>query len=97
MSDQNSTIPNHSRDPFVYDDDEINLLDLFLVLLKHKKMIISTVAVAAIGAVIISLLMTNIYRSSATIAPQATENASPMSALSGLGAVGGFLGTAIPT
>jgi len=92
MSDQNSTIPNHSRDPFVYNDDEINLLDLFLVLLKHKKMIISTVAVAAIGAVIISLLLTNIYRSSATIAPQATENASPMSALSGLGAVGGFLG-----
>lgn len=78
--------------PPAYEEDEINLLDLFLVLLKHKKMIISIVVAAGIGAVIVSLLLTNIYRSSATIAPQATQSRSPVSALSGLGAVGGFLG-----
>jgi uncharacterized protein involved in exopolysaccharide biosynthesis len=92
MSDQKPTIPGDPHKPYPYDEDEINLLDLFLVLLKYKKMIIVTVVLAAIGAVIVSLLMTNIYRSSATIAPQATENTSPVSALSGLGAVGGFLG-----
>ena len=92
MSDQKTTIPDDPHPPYPYHEDEINLLDLFLVLLKHKKMIIGTVAVAGIGAVIVSLLLTNIYRSSATIAPQATENSSPVSALSGLGAVGGFLG-----
>jgi uncharacterized protein involved in exopolysaccharide biosynthesis len=92
MSDQNSTIPDHSRDPYPYDDDEINLLDLFLVLLKYKKMIIGTVVLAGIAAVVISLLMDNIYRSSATIIPQTTEQSSSLPSLSGLGAVGGFLG-----
>jgi uncharacterized protein involved in exopolysaccharide biosynthesis len=89
---QNSTIPDHSHPPYPPDEDEINLLDLFLVLLKHKKMILATVAVAAVGAVIVSLLMTNIYRSSATIAPQATQSSTQVPTLSGLGAVSSFLG-----
>ncbi|MFH1911907.1 MAG: Wzz/FepE/Etk N-terminal domain-containing protein, partial [Pseudomonadota bacterium] len=45
------------------DEDEINLLDLFIVLLKHKVMIFSVVVLAGIAAVVISLRMPNVYRS----------------------------------
>jgi uncharacterized protein involved in exopolysaccharide biosynthesis len=77
--------------PYPYDEeDEINLLDYFIVLLKHKKLIIGSVFFTGVLAVIISLLMTNIYRSEATIVPRQNENAtssSPLSALRGLGGI----------
>ncbi|MFH2047500.1 MAG: Wzz/FepE/Etk N-terminal domain-containing protein [Pseudomonadota bacterium] len=55
------------------EDDEINLLDLFLVLVKHKVMIIVVVLIEVIGAVIISLLLPDIYRSEATISLRPKE------------------------
>jgi uncharacterized protein involved in exopolysaccharide biosynthesis len=67
------------------DEDEINLLDLFIVLLKHKVMIFSVVVLAGIAAVVISLRMPNVYRSEATIAPTTQEKAG-----GGLAALGGF-------
>jgi len=70
------------------DEDEINLLDLFIVLLKHKVMIFSVVVLAGIAAVVISLLMPNVYRSEVTIAPTTQEKVS--GGLSALGALGGF-------
>ena len=70
------------------DEDEINLLDLFIVLLKHKVMIFSVVVLAGIAAVVISLRMPNVYRSEATIAPTIQEKMS--GGLSALGALGGF-------
>ena len=70
------------------EEDEINLLDLFIVLLKHKVMILSVVILAGIGAVAASLLMTNVYRSEATIAPTTQEKgAGALSALGGFGAM----------
>jgi len=84
-------------------EDEIDLLNLLLVLLKHKMLIIGTVGFAAVAAVVISLVLPNIYRSTATIIPH-TETvttqapASLSSALGGLsGLTGGILGLGADT
>ncbi|MBW6484675.1 MAG: hypothetical protein K0B01_00775 [Syntrophobacterales bacterium] len=69
------------------EEDEINLLDLFIVLLRHKVMIISVVFLAGVAAVVASLLMTNIYRSEVMIAPTAQEKGGALSALGGFGAM----------
>ena len=50
-------------------DDEINLLDLVKVLLRHKGFIIRFVLVVTIGTAIVALLMTKVYESRAVIAP----------------------------
>lgn len=87
---------NYPPDYYCQPEDEINLLDLFLVLLKRKKMIMGIVGIAAIAAVVISLLLPNIYRSEATIMPQADtgqQGGGLPSALGGLsGLAGGILG-----
>ncbi len=67
------------------EEDEINLLDLFIVLLKHKVMIFLVVFLAGVAAVVISLMMPNVYRSEATIAPTEQEKVG-----GGLSALGGF-------
>lgn len=67
------------------EEDEINLLDLFIVLLRHKIMILSVVFLAGIAAVVVSLRMTDIYRSEITIAPTTQEKGT-----GGLAALGGF-------
>lgn len=59
--------------PLPPEEDEIHLLDLFIVLLKHKLMIIALVMLSGVGAVIYSLQLPNIYRSEAIIAPTAQE------------------------
>ena len=70
------------------DEDEINLLDLFIVLLKHKVMIFSVALLAGILAVVISMQMPNIYRSECTIAPTTQEKSGgALSALGGFGAM----------
>jgi len=74
--------------PGMPEEDEINLLDLFIVLLKHKVMILSVVFLAGVAAVVISLLMTNIYRSEVTITPTEQEKGGgALSALGGFGAM----------
>jgi uncharacterized protein involved in exopolysaccharide biosynthesis len=70
-------------------EDEINLLDLLMVLVRHKMLIIGVVFFSGVAAVVISLLMTNIYRSEAIIVPRTQENGPfrSMSALEGLGGI----------
>ena len=78
--------------PEAYDpDDEINLLDLLLVLLKHKKLIFFTVFAAGLIAVIITLMMPNIYRSEATLALRTEDNTDSINGLSALGGLGGIV------
>jgi uncharacterized protein involved in exopolysaccharide biosynthesis len=72
--------------PCLPEEDEINLLDLLIVLLRHKVMILSVVFLAGVAAVVISLRMTNIYRSEATVAPTSEEKMGG----GGLAALGGF-------
>ncbi len=70
------------------EEDEINLLDLLIVLLKHKKMIASVVFLAGVLAVVMSLMMTNVYRSESVLAPTGQEKgAGGLAALGGLGAM----------
>jgi uncharacterized protein involved in exopolysaccharide biosynthesis len=83
-------------DYYGYDDgDEISLVDLLMVLVKRKWFIMGLVFFAGVTAVIISLLLTNIYRSEATIAAKETEQ-SPSKALTGaLGGLGGMVANEI--
>lgn len=72
------------------EEDEINLLDLLLVLLKHKFLIFFMVFIAGAAAVFYSLGLTNIYRSEATISPREAEK-SQSSSLAELGPMGGMV------
>ncbi|MDP2647223.1 MAG: Wzz/FepE/Etk N-terminal domain-containing protein [Desulfobacterales bacterium] len=73
-------------------EDEINLLDLLIVLLKHKLLIIGIVFLAGVFSVIYAKSLDNIYRSEATIIPRAEEKTAIPGALSALGGLGGFAG-----
>lgn len=55
------------------EEDEINLLDLLIVLLRHKFLIIGMTLVAGIGALVTTSGRERVYRSEATIAPRAQE------------------------
>lgn len=91
MSDQQQSPPESDRNYQYPVDDEINLLDYLIVLLKHKWRIASIVIIAGIIAVIYSLQLPNIYRSEATIVPRQAEkaNSSTLAALRGLGGIAG--------
>lgn len=71
------------------EEDEINLLDLFLVLLRHKFLILFLVVAAGVGAVFYSLSLENIYRSEATLTPREEEKSGP--SIPSLGGLGGMV------
>lgn len=71
-------------------EDEINLLDYILVLLKHKWLIIIMVLGAGITSVYLTLQMPNIYRSEATIMPRKVEKSPDSAAISLLRGIGGM-------
>ncbi|MDP2644403.1 MAG: Wzz/FepE/Etk N-terminal domain-containing protein [Desulfobacterales bacterium] len=73
-------------------EDEINLLDLLIVLLKHKFLIVGIVFLAGIFSVLYALSLDNIYRSEATIIPRTEEKTAIPGALSALGGLGGLAG-----
>lgn len=82
------------------EDDTINLLDLAIVLAKHKKTILGVPLIAAVLVAGISLLMPNIYTAKTVILPpqQGQSSASAMlGQLAGLaGGVGSSLGIKNP-
>jgi uncharacterized protein involved in exopolysaccharide biosynthesis len=72
-------------------DDELTLLDLLIAVAKHKVMIFVVTLGAALLAVIVSLLLPNIYTGTARIMPpQQTQSAAAML----LGQLGGVAGVA---
>ncbi len=84
--------PEYSREmiaPEMIADDEINLLDLLLVLLRHKFLITFLVIIAGVLAVIHSLSLDNIYRSEATLSPRQEEKSGP--SLPSFGGLGGIM------
>lgn len=89
-----SSTPEAIKQP-TQDDDEISLLDLLIVLAKHKNMILGITFGAAVVSAIVSLLLPNIYTSSAKVLPpQQSQSTAAMlsgqlSALGGLGGLGG--------
>lgn len=77
MSSTTTTLP----------DDELSLLDLLIVLLKHKKKILGLTATGAIMSAGISLALPNVYQAGATLLPpqqQQSGAAAMLSQLSGL-------------
>jgi uncharacterized protein involved in exopolysaccharide biosynthesis len=75
------------------DDDEINLMDLLLVIAKHNRFIMRLTGSAALVAVVISLLMDNVYTAKTVILPP-QQGASTASMV--LGQLGGLAGLAGP-
>jgi len=83
---------NQSAQPD-YMEDEINLIDYFLVLLKHKRMIFCIVALAIILSVVVSLLLPKMYTATARVLPPKepdsglstllTQSGGPLSGLAG--------------
>jgi uncharacterized protein involved in exopolysaccharide biosynthesis len=74
------------NDQLMYEEDEIDLFELFATVLKYKMMIILLVFLAGVGAVFYSLTLINIYRSEATLALRENDNSGPsIGALGGLG------------
>lgn len=71
---------------------EKNLLEIFLVIASHKKFIIIFSFVTAVAAVILSLLMPNIYSATSRVLPPQKEQGAGLSAL--LGQMGGMAGLA---
>lgn len=70
------------------DEEGINLLDLLIILLKHKKMIFAFVFLIGLLAVFVSLRMPNRYRSECTIASNSQERGvGGLAALGGIGAM----------
>jgi len=58
-------------------NDEINLLDYWRVIVKHKKLIIWIVEIVVIATAIVSLIMTPIYESKAVIMPVSASAKEP--------------------
>jgi len=65
---------NCNPSDYVPEEDEINLLDLLLVLAKHKKMIIGTCLVTFVLTLGVTLLLPNIYSATAQILPPKNES-----------------------
>ena len=62
-------LQNSSPRHYLSEEDEINLLDLLLVLVKHKKMILGSCLVTFVLTLGITLLLPNIYSATTRILP----------------------------
>jgi uncharacterized protein involved in exopolysaccharide biosynthesis len=77
------------------DDDEINLLDLLIVLAKHKAMILKVTLAAAVLSAGATLLMPNIYTGTARILPPQQSESSANALLNQLGGLAGMAGNTL--
>ncbi len=92
MSEQVTENPKASSAvPISSDGDEISLLDLFIVLVKHKRIILGGSFIVAIFAAIISLFLPNIYTGTTRILPPQQSASTASALLSQLGAGAGAL------
>src|SRR6266568_2888494 len=83
---------NDSAEPA---DQEVSLLDLLIVLAKHKVLVLGLPAAAAVVSIAISLLLPNIYTGTTKVLPpQQTQSTSAV--LAQLGSLAGLAGGAVP-
>lgn len=87
---------NYKEEITTFVDDEINLRELFDVLVKGKWMIITLTTFASIIGVIYSLLLPNIYQSDALLAPVDSSN-NISGALQSYGGLASLAGISIPS
>ncbi|MBI5656960.1 MAG: lipopolysaccharide biosynthesis protein [Geobacter sp.] len=74
------------------EEDEINLLELLLVLVKRKRLIVGMTLAAAIISIVYSLTLPNIYTATAKILPPQKETGGGLA--TALGQLGGLAGMA---
>ncbi len=74
------------------DDAELSLLDLLLVLAKHKNLVFRFTAVAAVVSIAYSLLLSNIYTGTTKILPPQQSSSGAAAMLSQLGGLAGLAG-----
>lgn len=75
-------------------DDDISLLDLAIVLAKHKRIVVGLPAAAAVVSLVVTLLLPNIYTGTTKILPpQQTQSTSAV--LAQLGTLAGLAGGAV--
>lgn len=87
-----STLPN-SQSPSA-DDDEISLLDLLIVLAKHKNLIFGLPIFVAVIAAGYSLTLPNIYTANTKILPPQQSQSASSAMLAQLGGIAGLVGGA---
>ena len=93
MTKDNQDTSNVSPLTSHVEDDEINLLDYYRVLVKHKKLIGKIVGSAFVLSIIVSLLLPKIYSATASILPPQREGSVSSAILSQLpGGLGGLAG-----
>lgn len=90
-----STNHPNSMQPIDGAEEEINLLDLLIVLVKYKKTILGVTFGTAVLAAAISLLMPNVYTATARILPPQQNQSSASILLSQLGGVTGLAGASL--
>ena len=78
-----------------HDDDEVSLLDLAIILAKHKKLIIGLPLIIGVMAAGISLSLPNIFTASTKILPPQQNQSAAAGMLAQLGGLGGFTAGAI--
>lgn len=76
-------------------DEGVDILDLMIVLAKHKKSIIGTTFVVAVLTAGLSLAMSNVYTASTKIMPPQQSQSSAMAILGQLGGLGGLAGNSL--
>ncbi len=74
------------------DAAELGLIDVLIVLAKHKKKILLLPALAAVVAIAVSLAMPNVYRSTTKLLPPQQSQGGAASLLAQLGGLGGAIG-----
>jgi len=76
------------------EQDEVSLLDLLIVLAKHKTLVLGLPAAAAVVSVIVSLLLPNIYTGTTKVLPP-QQSQSTSAVLAQLGSLAGLAGGAV--
>ena len=76
-------------------EDEISLLDLLIVLAKHKKLVLGLPFAVAVLAAGVSLLMPNVYTATARILPPQQSQSTAAAMLGQLGALAGAAGSSL--
>jgi uncharacterized protein involved in exopolysaccharide biosynthesis len=69
--------------------DELSMVDLLIVLAKHKKLVLGVPAAAVVLSIAISIMLPNIYQASAKLLPPQQPQSSATALLSQLGGIAG--------
>ncbi len=91
---ESANLPEDSIHDASTGDDEMSLLDLLIVLAKHKKLVLGLPFVVGLAVAAYSLTLPNIYTASARILPPQQSQSSASAMLAQLGGIAGLVGGA---